>query len=69
MLVEAIRLGFYDGQRVRPGTKFYLMDDKHFSNKWMKLVNDSKLERVEKVVEEKVVDNKKNKRASDKDVI
>ena len=35
MKVRAIRLGFYDGARRKPGEVFDLKDDKLFSKLWM----------------------------------
>jgi len=35
MKVKATAMGFYRGNRIRPGQVFTLADDKHFSAKWM----------------------------------
>lgn len=35
MRVKAKSMGFYGGNRIRPGKEFTLSDPKHFSEKWM----------------------------------
>lgn len=40
MKVRAVRLGYYNHKRYRPGAVFVLKDEKLFSSKWMEKVED-----------------------------
>lgn len=41
MKVKAIKLGFFDGCKKRPGDVFEIADEKQFSKFWMKKVDES----------------------------
>lgn len=56
MKVRAVKLGYYDHLRRRPGDEFVLSNPKHFSDKWMDKVEDS-VPKTKKVVKAPAVEN------------
>jgi len=55
MRVKALKSGYYDNRRVKEGKEFDLLDESHFSKKWMIVVKDE----VEEVAsKEEVVESR-----------
>jgi hypothetical protein len=59
MKVEAIRLGYYDMKRRRPGQVFVLKSEKEFSKEWMAAVdgNGPKAKKLEPKQKPKVAES------------
>ncbi len=43
MRVKAKKLGYYNLKRRKPGVEFHIMDQKHFSEKWMYSLDNPEL--------------------------
>lgn len=68
MKVRAVREGYYRLKRQKPGSIFFLKDEKDFSKKWMKKLEDSKEPKSEEV--KKPASKAKTKKAKkDEEVI
>ena len=60
MKVKAIKMGYYNDRRQKPGAVFHLNDANHFSENWMEKV-ESKPKAKEKPAKKEVVEKKKAK--------